>query len=32
VMFLRPPLHYRIRGRELWVYTPIPAAPTEATV
>ena len=24
VVFLRPPLHYRIRGRELRVYVPIP--------
>jgi diacylglycerol kinase family enzyme len=31
VVFLRPPLHYRIRAGELRVYAPIPGKPAEAT-
>jgi diacylglycerol kinase family enzyme len=31
VVFLRPPLHYRIRAGELRVYAPLPAQPAEAT-
>ncbi|HYK80428.1 MAG TPA: diacylglycerol kinase family protein [Micropepsaceae bacterium] len=31
VVFLRPPLHYRIRAGELRVYAPIPVEPAEAT-
>ena len=31
VVFLRPPLHYRIRGGELRVYAPIPTERVEAT-
>jgi diacylglycerol kinase family enzyme len=32
VVFLRPPLHYRIRAGELRVYAPNPGEPAEATV
>jgi diacylglycerol kinase family enzyme len=32
VVFLRPPLHYRLRAGELRVYAPVPAEPSEATV
>ena len=32
VVFLRPPLHYRIRAGDLRVYAPVPTEPVEPTV